>query len=99
MAHKKAGGSTRLGRDSQPQYLGTKVGDGQTVTAGAILLRQRGTPIHPGKNVKKGVDDTLFARIAGKVKFQTKKRKRFDGKLKTATFVHIVPTVKASKAA
>jgi large subunit ribosomal protein L27 len=91
MAHKKAGGSTHLGRDSQPQYLGTKVGDGEFVSSGAVLVRQRGTKIHPGKNVKKGVDDTLFALVAGLVKFTSKKRTRFDGKLKMATFANIVP--------
>jgi large subunit ribosomal protein L27 len=93
MAHKKAGGSTRLGRDSKAKYLGTKVGDGQTIKSGMILVKQRGTKIHPGKNVKKGKDDTLFAIAAGIVKFQKKKRLRFDGKLKTATYVHIVPSV------
>ncbi len=94
MAHKKAGGSTRLGRDSQPKYLGTKVGDGQTVKAGAILIRQRGTKIHPGKNVKKGGDDTLYAKLAGKVKFNQKKRTRFDGTLKMTKFVNIIPSGK-----
>lgn len=90
MAHKKAGGSTRLGRDSQPQYLGVKVGDGQTVNAGMVLVRQRGTKIHPGVNVKRGKDDTLYSLIAGKVKFQRKKRMRFDGSLKPATFVNVM---------
>lgn len=92
MAHKKAGGSTRLGRDSNPQYLGTKVGDGQTIKSGQILVRQRGTKIYPGKNVKKGKDDTLYAVLAGKVKFTQKKRIRFDGKLKMKKFVSIIPT-------
>lgn len=92
MAHKKGVGSTRLGRDSQPQYLGVKVGDGQTVKSGQVLTRQRGTRIHPGKNVKKGKDDTLFSAAAGIVKFQTKKRKRFDGSLRTAKYVNIVST-------
>lgn len=91
MAHKKAGGSTRLGRDSQPKYLGTKVSDGQTVKAGMVLVRQRGTRIHPGKNVKRGKDDTLFAIIAGRVKFNQKKRKRFDSSLKLAKFVNVIP--------
>jgi len=90
MAHKKAGGSTRLGRDSQPQYLGVKVGDGQTVKNGQVLTRQRGTRIHPGTNVKKGKDDTLFSTAAGIVKFKTKKRKKFDGNLKTAKYVNVV---------
>ncbi|MFA4831402.1 MAG: 50S ribosomal protein L27 [Patescibacteria group bacterium] len=91
MAHKKAGGSTRLGRDSNPQYLGAKVGDGQTVNAGMVLVRQRGTKIHPGKNVKKGRDDTLYSAIAGKVKFNQRKKRRFDGLLKLAKFVNIIP--------
>ena len=94
MAHKKAGGSTRLGRDSNPQYLGTKVGDGERVRAGQVLVRQRGTTIHPGKNVRRGGDDTLFAAIAGVVKFTTKKRRRFDGGLKTTTFANIINATK-----
>jgi len=69
MAHKKGMGSTRNGRDSQSKRLGVKRADGQTVTAGSIIVRQRGTKIHPGKNVSKGKDDTLFALINGKVKF------------------------------
>ncbi|MBD3311401.1 MAG: 50S ribosomal protein L27 [Candidatus Magasanikbacteria bacterium] len=92
MAHKKAGGSTRLGRDSNPQYLGHKVGDGQMVKNGSVLVRQRGTKIHPGRNVKKGSDDTLYATIAGRVKFTQKKRRRFDNKLKMSKFVSIIPS-------
>ena len=69
MAHKKGMGSTRNGRDSQSKRLGVKRADGQTVTAGSIIVRHRGTKIHPGKNVSKGKDDTLFALINGKVKF------------------------------
>ena len=92
MAHKKAGGSTRLGRDSQPQYLGTKVYGGQTVLAGAIIVRQRGTTIHPGKNVKKGSDDTLFATSAGTVKFTQRRRMRFDRKVKMTKFANVIPT-------
>ena len=69
MAHKKGMGSSRNGRDSQSKRLGVKRADGQTVSAGSILVRQRGTKIHPGKNVSKGKDDTLFALIDGKVKF------------------------------
>lgn len=90
MSHKKAGGSTRLGRDSQPQYLGTKVGDGQTVHSGAVLVRQRGSSIRPGKNVKKGKDDTLFAVAEGIVKFNQKKVLRFDGSLKSAKYVNVI---------
>jgi len=78
MAHKKAGGSTRNGRDSNPQNLGVKRYGGQAVLAGTIIVRQRGTRIHPGKNVGKGGDDTLFALVDGLVEYQdfrgTKKR-------------------------
>ena len=95
MAHKKAGGSTRLGRDSQPQYLGTKVGDGQSVRPGMVLVRQRGTPIHPGKNVRRGNDDTLYAGTAGVVRFQKKNRRRFDGSLRPATYANVVPAANA----
>ena len=69
-AHKKGMGSTKNGRDSESKRLGVKRGDGQFVTAGNILVRQRGTKIHPGINVKKGSDDTLFAVVDGKVKFE-----------------------------
>lgn len=72
MAHKKGMGSTKNGRDSESKRLGTKKGDGQFVMAGNILVRQRGTKIHPGINVKRGSDDTLFALINGKVKFERK---------------------------
>ena len=70
MAHKKAGGSTRNGRDSVGKRLGVKRYDGQLVTAGSILVRQRGTTFHPGNNVGCGKDYTLFALIEGKVKFE-----------------------------
>ena len=76
MAHKKGVGSSKNGRDSNPQYLGVKRFDGQAVTAGSILVRQRGTRIYPGDNVKKGKDDTLFALIDGKVKFQRMRRRK-----------------------
>jgi large subunit ribosomal protein L27 len=69
MSKTKGGGSTRNGRDSQSKRLGVKVFDGTTVTAGSILVRQRGTRIHPGDNVGKGGDDTLFATADGKVKY------------------------------
>ena len=70
MAHKKGVGSTKNGRDSESKRLGVKKADGQSVIAGNILVRQRGTKIHPGVNVKKGSDDTLFTLINGKVKFE-----------------------------
>ena len=69
-AHKKGMGSTKNGRDSESKRLGVKKADGQFVTSGNILVRQRGTKIHPGLNVKKGGDDTLFAVADGKVKFE-----------------------------
>jgi len=74
MAHKKGQGSSRNGRDSNAQRLGTKVGDGQIVTSGSILVRQRGTRFKPGVNVGRGNDDTLFATAEGKVKFQNRGR-------------------------
>ena len=70
LAHKKGMGSTRNGRDSESKRLGTKRSDGQHVNAGTIIVRQRGTHIHPGNNVGKGSDDTLFALIDGTVKFE-----------------------------
>jgi large subunit ribosomal protein L27 len=70
MAHKKGVGSSRNGRDSNPQYLGVKRFDGEMVNAGTIIVRQRGTKLHPGNNVGKGSDDTLFAKITGVVKFE-----------------------------
>ncbi len=78
MAHKKGVGSSKNGRDSNAQRLGVKCFGGENVNAGAILVRQRGTRIHPGTNVKKGGDDTLFATVEGKVQYENfgKKRKR-----------------------
>ena len=69
MAHKKAGGSSRNGRDSQSKRLGVKRFGGETVTAGSIIVRQRGTQVHPGENVGIGRDHTLFAKIEGRVEF------------------------------
>lgn len=73
-AHKKGMGSTRNGRDSESKRLGAKRGDGQFVLAGNILFRQRGTKIHPGTNVGRGGDDTLFAKVDGVVRFERKGR-------------------------
>ena len=75
-AHKKGGGSTKNGRDSESKRLGTKRADGQFVLAGNILVKQRGTKIHPGNNVGRGSDDTLFAKIDGNVKFERVGRDR-----------------------
>ena len=76
MAHKKGGGSTRNGRDSNSQRLGVKRFGGERVRAGNIIVRQRGTRIHPGWNVGRGKDDTLFALIDGIVEFQRKDKRR-----------------------
>ena len=76
MASKKGASSSRNGRDSNPQYLGLKRYAVQTVTAGSILVRQRGTKIHPGDNVGKGRDDTLFALVAGEVRFRERRNRR-----------------------
>lgn len=91
MAHKKAGGSTSLGRDSQSQRLGVKLFGGANAKAGDIIIRQRGTKYHAGQNVKRGKDDTLFATATGVVKFIKKKVKKFTGKLAPRTIVNIVP--------
>jgi len=74
MAHKKAGGSSRNGRDSNSQRLGVKRFDGQIISGGSIIVRQRGTPIQPGRNVGRGKDDTLFALVSGTVKFADRGR-------------------------
>jgi len=84
MAHKKAGGSTRNGRDSVAKRLGVKKFGGEEVLAGNILIRQRGTKVHPGVNVGRGADDTLFAKADGKVLFEIKGPKKRQ-------FVSIVP--------
>ncbi len=78
MAHKKGVGSSRNGRDSNPKMLGVKAAGGSFVTAGSIIVRQRGTKVHPGENVGRGNDDTLFAKMDGTVTFMTKgKGKKF----------------------
>ena len=89
MAHKKAGGSTSLGRDSVAKRLGVKAQHGQTIKAGQVIIKQRGTKYHPGKNVKRGADDTLYSLKNGKVQFTKKKVKKFDGNLKLRSFVSI----------
>ena len=91
MAHKKAGGSTGLGRESASKRLGVKLYGGQLARAGNILIRQRGTKFRPGQNVKKGADDTLYARVSGLVTFSRKKIKKFDGALAWARFVNVIP--------
>lgn len=97
MAHKKAGGSTALGRDSQSKRLGIKLFGGQVVRVGNIIVRQRGTKWHPGKNVKRAGDDSLFAMASGTVKFTAKKMRGFDGSLHLRKFVHVLPTTPTAK--
>jgi large subunit ribosomal protein L27 len=76
MAHKKGGGSSRNGRDSEGKRLGVKAYGGQRVSAGSIIVRQRGTKVHPGANVGKGSDDTLFAKVSGQVNFGRSRGRR-----------------------
>ncbi len=80
MATKKSGGTAKNLRDSKPKYLGVKRGDGQAVKLGQVIVRQRGTKIEPGKNVRAGKDHTLFAMIDGKVAFRDSRKTRFDGR-------------------
>jgi large subunit ribosomal protein L27 len=91
MAHKKAAGSTRLGRDSQSQRLGVKIFGDQRAIAGNIIIRQRGTAFHPGEGVGRGVDDTLFALRDGIVKFTEVSKRKFTGKLVPTRFVSVMP--------
>ena len=91
MAHTKAGGSTRLGRDSQSKRLGVKLFAGQKARPGIILVRQRGTFYRPGKNVRQGGDDTLYAVIAGTITFRTRTRLRYDGRRVKRRFIDVVP--------
>lgn len=89
MAKTKGTGSARLGRDSQPKYLGIKIGDGQSVKTGNVIIRQRGTKFLPGKNVKRGDDDTLYSLKDGFVRITTKKRLGFDNKKKIVKIVNV----------
>ncbi len=89
MAKTKSAGSTRLGRDSLPKYLGVKLFDGQKAKPGAIIIRQRGSKFLPGKNVRMGRDYTLYAIKAGRVKFKTKKKIRFDGSKRKVKVVSV----------
>lgn len=89
MAKTKAAGSTKLGRDSLPKYLGVKLYAGEKARPGQVLIRQRGTKFLPGKNVKKGSDDTLYAVAEGKVSFGTTKKVRFDGSQRIVKVVNV----------
>lgn len=90
MAHTKALGSTKLGRDSRSKRLGVKLQDGEKVSVGQIIIRERGTKYLPGANVRRGSDDTLYAGKDGKIKFSTKTKIRFDGNSRKATFVAVL---------
>ena len=90
MAHTKAGGSTKLGRESASQRLGVKKQNGEAVSPGQIIIRQRGTKYLPGAGVRRAGDDTLFAMKSGTINFYTKSKIRFDGKKRTLTHVRVV---------
>ena len=90
MAHRKAGGTAKNLRDSNPKYLGTKLADGQKAQSGSIIVRQRGTKIIPGKNVSTGKDHTLFALKPGTVKFGSKRKTSFNGKTKVMKVVNVI---------
>ena len=89
MAHKKAGGSTKNLRDSNPKYLGVKLNDGATAKAGSIIIRQRGTKFIAGNNVSMGSDHTLFSLTAGKVEIKDKRKMNYDGSKKVVKIVHV----------
>ena len=92
MSKTKSAGSTRLGRDSKPKYLGVKLYGGQAAQPGSIIIRQRGSKYLAGENVRKGNDDTLYVIVKGIVKFATKRIKRFDGQTRTVKVVNVVPS-------
>ena len=98
MATTKATGVTRLGRDSQPKYLGIKLQAGQIAKPGQVMVRQRGTKIIAGKNVRRGGDDTLYAAVEGVVKFSTNQKQRFDNSQRLVKIVSLEP-VKERKGA
>ncbi len=89
MAKTKSGAATKLGRDSQPKYLGVKLYDGEKARPGMIIVRQRGTKFLAGVNVRRGSDDTLYAVLEGRVKFTTKQVKHFDGSRRMTKVVSV----------
>ena len=91
MSKTKGGGSTRNGRDSNAKRLGVKAYDGELITAGSIIVRQRGTHFHPGENVGRGGDDTLFATAEGKVKFGSRKGRKLVDVLPVAAVAAVAP--------
>lgn len=90
MAHTKAIGSTQLGRDAQPKYLGVKLYAGELANPGSIIIRQRGSKFIPGEGVRIGSDDTIYSIIKGKVKFTTKKKTNFNGTKRLVKVVNVV---------
>lgn len=90
MASTKAGGSTRNLRDSGPKYLGVKLGDGAAARPGMIIVRQRGTKIMPGKNVRVGKDHTIYSLISGKVSFTDKRKTGYDGRITRRKMVSVI---------
>lgn len=91
MAKTKSAGSTKLGRDSRPKYLGVKLFGGQFAKPGSVIIRQRGTKFLPGTNVRRGKDDTLYAVREGFIRFQTTRKKKFDENSRTAKVVNVIP--------
>jgi large subunit ribosomal protein L27 len=89
MSKTKAAGTSRLGRDSQPKYLGVKLYAGEKAKTGSIIIRQRGSKFVPGENTRKGKDDTVYAIKEGTVSFKTKQKTRFDGSKKTVKIVNV----------
>ncbi len=96
MAHKKAGGSTDNGRDSNAKRRGVKLFGGQTARPGNIIVRQKGTKWFPGEGVSMGKDFTIFATVDGKVRFSTKRQLKFNGQTHYDTFVHVMPEAAAT---
>jgi len=92
MAKTKAAGATKLGRDSRPKYLGVKLFEGQRAKIGSIIVRQRGTKFFPGKNVKRGKDDTLYVLKEGVVRFTTKRKRGFDNSQRKVKIVNVEPS-------
>ena len=90
MAHKKAAGTTKNGRDSNPRYLGIKIADGDIAQVGSIIVRQKGVNIMPGRNTKMGKDYTVFAVKNGKVKFASKRKMSFDNKMEKKGIVSVI---------
>ncbi len=90
MAHRKAGGTARNLKDSNPKYLGTKLYAGEKAQAGSIIIRQRGTVILPGTNTKLGKDHTIFALTEGTIKFGTKRKTNFNGTTSVKKVVHVI---------